>query len=491
MAFVEDEQEKKKQDEGQPITTGAGSHIISGEGGGDAGSQGTAPQAPGNFVGIQKYIDANKSQTSELASRLGDTVSTGIQTANDTINNEGDTFTGTVKGSANYDPTNPANATETRPTLNLQDIANDPDQSQAWQDTVGGVYTGPEKFVPSQTVSDTTKKAETTTGLAGTSEGLGQLTNQAYDPNKRATTGGSMLNQALLKSDPNARTTINNAVTKLPTIAETLSGVLEGTNKTVADVKERNKKLGDEIKNKPIEAATAIASAPHTDTVNEIVTGARDTAKGIKDYISSEFNKGKGKANFNLTPAQLESLGMTAEQWGPIAQRLGTVRDNYSDFEPWDFNSWFDDADPAAGITPGNSMSDDEYSKIVSLYKLAGQQPPAREARPKVTAMKFNPAKFETWIKDYVARNVNKNAPPAPEAPGPNTSGGFQPNQPSSPNPPGYVPGGTINIDPNVGNGGFQTFPSQPAPPPPPSNPGNPPGYVPGGTLEIDPGAWW
>ena len=472
MAFVEDEKKKTPEEEALDVKTGGESSLIAGQGS-VQGSQGQAAAAPGNFTGIQKYIDANKSQTGELASKLGDTVSTGVQTAKDTINTEADKFAGDVRSATTQDPTK-------QPGFDAVGIANDPTKSQNWKDTVAGVYKGPEQFVASTEANKKINEANTLGQLASSPEGVTQLTNKAFAPEKKTTVGGSMLNAALLGSDPNARQVLGAAAGKIPTIAETLNLAGQKTASDVQQAKQANTSLGQQIKNKPIEVATTIANAPHTNTVNEIVAGATTRADGIKNKIINEFNKGKGKANFNLSPEELESLGVTPEQWAPITQRLSTLRDNFSDFEGWDIASWFDQADPTAGITSGNSMSDDEYAKVVSLYKLAGQEPPAREARPKVSAMKFNPAKFEAWIKDYTNRNVNKRAPEAPAAPAPNAQGGFQQSAPTS--IPNYQQPGTLAIDPTPQN--FTPVKVTPQPP----KPSGMSGYQSPGTLAIE---WW
>jgi len=194
MAFFDEDEENPQVD--GPISTGAPSSVIGAGGlGSTQQSKGLTPDKPGNFVGIQKYLDANKSQAGKLGDQAASVIGKNVNEAKSSLNSLTDKFKSSV-GSA--------------PTLNQSDLDTlnkDPsllnqNQLSSLKSVYDASYKGPNSLTDySDDYINTQKKFENTkqlTDASKTEPGRQALIEQIN--NKPRSKGATVFDSVLLSS---------------------------------------------------------------------------------------------------------------------------------------------------------------------------------------------------------------------------------------------------------------------------------------------------
>lgn len=356
MAFYSDEDEETQDPNAeQPQVPQAGGSFIQGQGSasGSSAQAGAAsapqgsPDSPGNFVGISKYIDANKPQTAKLAQRVGGFVNQqGVEATNALGGAKGQfdqdvakntiSFNEGLLGEVKDDPTKVASdAAKKAEILKMRDAE----------------YKGPSTLEETdyfQPVMQAVSKAKQTADNTKTVQGRGALlTDVQNQAGNKSSAGAATLDNALLGTSDDAKRTLARSRDRVAGLDPQLQKAQSDAAAAAGQVKAGT----DDIR-----AKTRAGLSQGVDALTSGLTARQaDISKAQQasfDSLMADLADGKPD------PDNLSTLGLRG------GDRLWDV-----DLKDPKFVSKADAADI------GSIANADEYAKYAALAELSGMDP--------------------------------------------------------------------------------------------------------------------
>lgn len=378
MAFY-DEEEDQQDPNAQQSVQNPNSSVITGTPGGGGGStpgaKANAPDRPGNFVNLQSYLSANKSQANKLGDQAAGVINQSADQARQgvsALNQEADEKIKSV-GMLGDDV---SNKIQTAPeTLT-------PEERQQVKSTKAATYQGPESYVnlnSFQQASDSKQKAQQNIDNSGTEQGRMGLISQINS--KPRTQGMNVFDNALLQSGGGreklsvAANANQDVKTGLDQATEAIQGKIgRADDPSTPDIDESAGAIGQTNKS----SADALkkvqdALSGWTSGFQPKVTQAQQNLVDLQNRVQSDI----GDNPLQLDDETMQLLGLSR------GQRL--YNNNLSNYlkpaSPTDINA-------------ANVATNEDYTRYAALADLAGDQSllldPANASKagtaPKMTA---------------------------------------------------------------------------------------------------------
>lgn len=318
MAFYNDEdEENNQQDPNAPLAvqpSGGSAFVGTGSGAQEtqvdqASQPALTPDKPGNFVGIQQYLDQNKVQSGKLAERVGGFVDKQGSDANDSINQAGTKFNQEV--SQQVVPLDQQLLDQAK--TDASKIANDAAQKEAFNKMYNASYNGPnsiEQVDYWQPVMQAVGKANQAGENTNSVEGRGALLTDVRSESKgRGAKVGGTLDNALLSASPDSKQILSGARDRLKSVGTNLDNLKLSSGNQVTDVKSQIDATRNKAKDSLTEGwkgletelaerervADAEAEAEYNALVESLITGnytdeqlgALGLSRGDKTYGAS------------------------------------------------------------------------------------------------------------------------------------------------------------------------------------------------------------
>lgn len=362
MAFYDDSEDEEGQttDPNQgAVQTGPGNGIIGGGGSNTPAAQGS-PDKGGNFVGLQTYLDANKSQAGKLGDQTAGVVTSTADQARQGINDLNTQFNQQVDQNTiqkDEDATNLVG--QTPEALNAA-------QKETLKRQYNAQYKGPDalnQLGGYQNTLQASNKANENLKSAATEEGRAQLINQIN--NKPRTQGITTFDNLLLQKGP-GRDKLDNVVNQNKDLSDMLSKAEAAGAEKVGMFDDPSTPDVDESKG--AKGTTAKTQAETYKTVQDALSGwksgfdkrlaeAQDT--GLQSRLTADIG-GLGAGDPYLDSETFQALG----QLNPHDSyyRLN-LQDYLNPFNPGDVNA-------------SNVANAEDYARYGALADIAGIQDP-------------------------------------------------------------------------------------------------------------------
>lgn len=364
MAYYNNQEDEDQQTQGTTAQTGPQSGVITGDGGSSSNAPvakaTNAPDHPGNFVGIQQYLNANKSQ----AAKLGD------QTAG-VINNSADQARQGVQALQ----TEAQQKVQATPSLG-QDIMgklsngaenlSDAEKNQI-KATQTAQYKGPQTEMDLnsyQNAADKTKTATQNIGNVGTDQGRMNLISQVNS--KPRTQGINLFDNALLSAGGGRE--------KLAQAAQANQGVNGQLDQATQAIRGQIGRADD-------------PSTPDVDesqgAIGQTAKAQADAYKGVQDALSSWQSgfdprvKQAQQQAIDLNNSITQDLGDNPYDLNQqTADLFGLQQNGITNTYGVNLGDYFKQAD-LGQFTPETIATPQDYARYAALSDLAGVQPSA------------------------------------------------------------------------------------------------------------------
>ncbi len=359
MAFV---QEDDEENQNQPETSGAGGLITGGASGGSAKSP-SSPNAPGgmpgNFVGIQQYLDANKPQSDKLANQVGGYVTDLGDTARSTVSNQKNQFQNAVDTNTVGFDENLYNEAQKNP----QAVAADAARKASFQKMYNANYQGPQSFTGSDYDTAASKATNAATEAANqtkTEQGQKQLVSGLQKKTAGySTEGASAFDSLLLQAAPNARQILGDAANKQSDLNANLAAVRAEENKAASDAATKTANTSKTVQ------GTFGNNALQNQIQKTLMDRAGSRTQTAKDNVNAIIEK--LKRGESLTDEELTRSGLG----GNASVSPYTSIQNYRNYVP-DLGSYFHQEVP--DITGQQVATPEEYARYAALNDLTSQK---------------------------------------------------------------------------------------------------------------------
>lgn len=371
MAFYQDEDQLQDPNAPAPNTGGPsatlsqGSQAGAGQGNGPsqapASSPGNAPDKPGNFVGIQQYINANRPQASKLAGNVGGFVTDIGNQAKSTLDTQKGAFNQAVNQNSvqlNQGLLDEAKADPTK-------VASDAAKKAEFQKMRDAQYAGPASFEGSefyQPAQQSVAKAQQAADNTKTVEGQRNLLSDLQKTQKGKVNQGALdFDSLLLQAAPEARST------------------LEGVRNAQTD-------LGNQF-NAFTQEGNALAknAAAQTAAAKSAVNQAFAGPQGVQGQLEQALNeRAQGAAMDNdwfnqkavqdflsggkVTDEALKRIGATREQ----ANQVGALNKGGALINPDAAKNYYTMNPLANQVNAQNVASAEDYARYQALNDLMG-----------------------------------------------------------------------------------------------------------------------
>jgi len=357
MAFVANQDDElKKQDEqsGQaPVQTSPNSGLIgttatSGQNGTTGANNTSAPDNPGNFAGINQYLNANKNQASKLGDQAAGVINNSAQNARDSVNTLNTSFNQAAGSPINYDQNVVDKIGQGAEKLNDQ-------EKQQVKNQYNAQYTGPMDLTDSTLSTQYTdaqnklNQAKSNVQGSGTEQGRNQLITQINSAPR--TQGITNFDNILLQSGTGRQKLANAAQSN----QDVTGDVLGNANTQAANTAQANKTAADTARTN---TQTAVGNA---ESAFEGQFNPNDPNSKLAQAISQALKSNNTVTNdlgdnpYSLDAQTLANFGLTAGQ-----NSFGLNPTDY--FTPSQIDK----------INAADVASTDDYARSAALADLAG-----------------------------------------------------------------------------------------------------------------------
>lgn len=352
MPFYVDPNEEEQVIDGQPVTTGAGSSLISGAG---EGASVTGEKNPGNFVGIQQYIAQNKPQTANLASNIAGNVVGESTKAQEEIGKQSQEFGQAVSQST----VNLNQPLFEEAKQNAVSVASDPTKLAQFQAMRDANYQGPQSFENTEyfnKANEAARKAQSLASGVTTEEGQKGIL-RGMQGQRNLNKGALTLDAALLSSDPTAQQKLLQAQQTSSGLSKQLQDVSSAGNIAAQQAKASTGVTAESIRN-----AFTGANSPQARMQADIEARVQAARQG---YTSSEdINNALASGGAGLTDQQLTNIGLSRDQLNLIVNNPYLNQSNLGRFEAA--------TAPLSNINAGSIGTAEEYARQAALNSLMG-----------------------------------------------------------------------------------------------------------------------
>lgn len=368
MAFYNESSDDPDQQDPNAQTPGAqtqsGSSVITGlgAGGGSPQQKTNAPDRPGNFVNLQDYLNANKTQ----AGKLGDQASGVINQSADAARQGVSAFNQEAA-----DKIKPVNSLAPDVSDKIKNSAEQlsPEERAQVKNTQTAKYQGPAAYTDLntyQSAADTTQKATQNIDNSGTEQGRMNLVSQINS--KPRTQGMNVFDNALLQSGggreklaqaSNANQDVKGGLDTATQAAQSQIGRADdpstpNVDESAGAIGQTNKAQADAYKQ------VQDALGAWTSGFQPKVSQAQDNLVGLQNRVTGDISDNP----FKLNDETMNLLGLNR------GQRLFNT----------DLSSYLKQASPT-DINAANVASPEDYARYGALADLAGEQNPLLDSK--------------------------------------------------------------------------------------------------------------
>lgn len=406
MAYLDSDKDKDKDlEEGQPSTGGAsGPATLDGGGAtpGSAGGSSSAPAEPsapggsagtGNFVGLKQYLDANKTQSQDLANNLGGYVQGATTRAQDTLNNQ----TGLYNQDVDKNTVGLDKGVFDQAKSNAASVASDQDKKASFIKMKDANYAGPQSLETSSyfnPITEALDKAASVAGNTKTEGGQKTLINQYQQDTsgKQGSVGATNFDQLLLQSG-GGKDTLAKAAAGQQGLAGALdqakAGALQKAQQAAATTAATKAAIMGEFGGAGASSQQTLENQLKAKANQQIVA-----SKGDQDAVKNQLLSGAP-----LSDQTLQQLGMTQDQYkylqglelkSALLDWDGSNSNHTANYSP-DFTNALQRAsdayysknllanqlmavNPETRINAQNVASADDYARYAALNDLMGTQ---------------------------------------------------------------------------------------------------------------------
>lgn len=363
----------------QQLGTGPQSGVISGQGSSAAPSTPSstnapnAPDKPGNFVGIQQYLDQNKPQAANLAKDVGNYVTSQGTAASQAIAQGQGQFDQAVDQNTvklNDDLFNEAKATPEK-------VAADAQKKADFQKMRDAQYQGPSSLEDSDYYQPINLAVQNALGTAKNTESpqgrIELLTDFSKQKNERVSRGASNLDAALLSASPDSRQILQQARDQINPLQDQLPAIAEAENAKVKAAQDQTAKTqaaiqaafsGDQGVQSQLEAA-----------LKNKATQAQQDAAARADAALQALNGPQQRGRMIIggaTDQDLQELGLTRTQYNGLIADRDFYNQTGKASPLSNLASFATIQSPQNQITAQNIASADDYARYSALNDLMG-----------------------------------------------------------------------------------------------------------------------
>jgi hypothetical protein len=403
---------------GQPVQTGG-----SGGAGSASGAQAQAgtpsspvqqnvnPSQSSSFNDVSAYLNANQQGGNQLGNQVAQNVTNQYNTTKSGI----DTSANSAIQSANsgYVPEN---------TQLIQQVASNPTQAandtgtvNSFQAQLNDQYTGPSNYADLGTQQGNIATAQQYGNLINTPGGANVLTNQVENQLNpgQSSQGINTLDTLLLTGNPNATQAVQTAAQPYNTLGDYLNTQAGNVNNAITAGQTGAAQTSQDALN-AFTGANGTLTNLNTGINNTVATDlsqaqAQQAALqadlsnlygGVAQNATPSTLQGFGVGNStpwyntqnytvgNLSPQDLQALGMTQDQWNALQSGLtqaGTSQystvGNFGAGSPTEqiaLNQYLTQQDPTKAITAGTVATPQQYQEMAAINQLLGSQAPTQ-----------------------------------------------------------------------------------------------------------------
>lgn len=391
MAFYNDKEDEDQQSanaQAPGAQTQSGSSVITGDsglGGGASSPKANAPDKPGNFVNLNQYLEANKTQAAKLGDQASGVIGQSANTAQQGITNLNQEAQEKIKPVGFLSDDLSAKVKSNAESLT-------PEQRAQVKSTTSATYQGPQSAADLnsyQSAADANNKAVKNIDNSGTEQGRMSLISQINS--KPRTQGMNVFDNALLQAGGGRE--------KLAAAAQANQGV-KGALDTATQ---------------GIQGQIGRADDPSTPNIDES-TGAigqtgkaqADAYKKVQDALSSwtkGFQPKVANAQKNLVDQQsrvTQDIADNPLQLSDETLGLFGLKPDTKIYKN-DLNSYLSQASPS-DVTAANVASPEDYARYGALADLAGDKsgflnPANAGMAGKLPSLKIDTTKLQNDLK--------------------------------------------------------------------------------------------
>ncbi len=361
MAFYEDQDEAQDPNAQTPgVQTQSSSSVITPNASGPGGSSAPAaktnsPDRPGNFVNLQDYLNANKTQAAKLGDQASGVINQSADNARQSVSSLNQEASDKIK---------PVNSLSTDVSDRIKNNAESlsPDERTQVKNTEKATYQGPQAYTDLngyQAAADATQKASQNIDNSGTEQGRMGLISQINS--KPRTQGMNVFDNALLQAGggreklAQASTANQDVKGGLDSASQAIQGQIgRADDPSTPDIDESAGAIGTTNKaqadaSKTVQDALSAWSAGFQPKVTQAQQGLVDLQNRVTGDISDN--------PYNLSDETMNLLGLN---------RGERVFNN-------NLSGYLTQASPS-DVNAANVASPEDYARYAALADLAGDQ---------------------------------------------------------------------------------------------------------------------
>jgi len=421
MATIADDNEQNQIGQGpaQPKAT-AGTSAPTGSGTGVG--VGTAPaaqvqqnQAPQNnngYTDVASYLNANQQGGTQLGQSVANNLTTGYNTTKSGIDTSVNNANSQINSGYIPENTQLIQQVAANPTA----AAADSGQLSAFQGQLNDTYGGPTSWADYGTQQGNVNQATQNANLLNTPGGNNVLIQQVENQTNPGQTsqGVNALDTMLFQGNPNAVATaqtaaqpysglndylntantgitgnIGTAQTNAAQTAQDALNAFTGSNGTLTNLNNTiNQTTASDLA-----AAQAQEAAIKADLGNLYGGQALNTTPGTITGYGGAQSPWYNTTNYtvgNLSPQDLQALGMTQDQWNALQSGLQTAGTSTAHSgrnfgantgtTQMDLNSYLSQQDPTQAVTNATTATPEQYAQMAAIQQLLGAKNPTGNA---------------------------------------------------------------------------------------------------------------
>lgn len=375
MAYYTNQDDEQDPNAPQQTQTGPSSSGVIGNQGG-AATSGNAPTSdtptssptpdnPGNFVGIQQYLDANKSQTGKLGDNVVNKFNSQIDTTDQQIGQIGGQFN-TLADQGTITNFNTAGQDAARITQGAaqgtkdQQSANKEADQARFNEVSNAQYNGPNQLIDTELWQPAYQNIKKTDSYVGKDAEQGNRAILAdLQPETNYTSGMGSLDNLLLSGSQANKDRLAASRSNASTLQGKFDAQATRASEYAQALKDQTKSIRDQAR-----SGLETTRQDRTAQVESALDSVNQNWRAEYDKFVNLMKNSEGGSNFDLTPAEAARLGVTEGQAiyntlkGVNADTKNEDLNNYINLETFDAN---------------RVISQDEQAQLAALDQLASQ----------------------------------------------------------------------------------------------------------------------
>jgi hypothetical protein len=372
--------------------------------------QNQAPQANNGYTDVGSYLNANQQGGNQLGSQIASNLNTGYQNTQNAINNSVNTANSSINSGYTPENTQLIQQVAANPTA----AASSPDQLSQFQGQLNDTYAGPTSWADYGTQQGNVATAQQNASLVNAPGGNNALVQQVENQLNPGQSGQGVnaLDTLLFQGNPNAVNTAQTAANQYNNLNDYLNQANIGVNNNITAAQNNaaqtsqdalnaftgaNGTLTNLNTNINNTAATDLSQAQAQQTqiqqdLANIYGGQQQqtagTTLGTYGGGTTPWGNTTNYTIGNLSPQDLQALGMTQDQWNQLQgalQQAGTSTmangHNFaapSETSQIDLSQYLNQLNPATAINAGTVATPQQYQEVAAINQLLGSQAPTQ-----------------------------------------------------------------------------------------------------------------